>query len=92
MTPGSFEESLREAERFFGGRGKVHRTMRRFAARLAKAKIQYAIIGGMAMTLHGYQRVTTDVDLLVTAEGLDRIHEKIVVMSSRRARPVRERS
>jgi hypothetical protein len=35
-------------------------------------------MGGMAIGLHGFLRVTNDVDLLTTNEGLDRIHERIV--------------
>ena len=31
----------------------------------------------MAMFLHGYRRFTEDVDILVTREGLERIHEAL---------------
>ena len=33
-------------------------------------RIPYAVIGGMALNAHGYRRQTTDVDILVTSEGL----------------------
>ena len=59
-------------------RGKVHETMERVTARLASEGIPYAIIGGMAINAHGFERVTTDVDLLTTREGLDEIHLKLV--------------
>ena len=74
----TFRERLREADRFFVGRGKVHRTMRRITRRLEREGIPYALIGGMAMNAHGFQRVTTDVDLLTTREGLDELHNKLV--------------
>jgi hypothetical protein len=35
---------------------------------LDKARIDHAIIGGVAVCLHGYQRNTVDVDLLVRAQ------------------------
>lgn len=59
-------------------RGKVHQTMHRVAQRLADEGIPYAIIGGMAINAHGFDRVTTDVDLLTTRDGLDEIHKKLV--------------
>jgi hypothetical protein len=65
------EKTLRLASAFFQRRDDVHETMRRIASRLKKERIDDAIVGGMAMTLHGYMRVTGDVDLLVTATGLN---------------------
>lgn len=56
----------------------VHLTMRRITDRLRDENIPHAIIGGMAIALHGYSRVTNDVDLLTTKEGLVRIHECVV--------------
>ncbi|MCU1348280.1 MAG: hypothetical protein JWO56_1310 [Acidobacteria bacterium] len=56
----------------------VHATMGRLSQRLEEAHISYAIIGGMALSLHGSARVTEDVDLLVTPEGLAKIHEVLV--------------
>ena len=74
----TFRERLREGDRFFAGTGKVHRTTKRITIRLAHEAIPYAIIGGMAMNAHGFQRVTTNVDLLITREGLDQIHAKVI--------------
>lgn len=54
---------------FFQGKDPVHDTMRRAAERLEKAGIAYAIVGGMALNAHRYERTTKDVDLLLTAEG-----------------------
>jgi hypothetical protein len=55
----------------------VYRTMEKLAARLAELRIPYAVAGGMALFQHGFRRFTEDVDLLVTAEGLKRIHESL---------------
>lgn len=42
---------------------------------LAAAKIPHAIMGGVAVCLHGYQRNTVDVDLLVREEDTQAIRE-----------------
>lgn len=69
---------LRESEAFFGGRGAVHRTLRSLASRLDAEGIPYAILGGMALNLHGFVRETVDVDVLLTLESLDRFRERLV--------------
>ena len=52
--------------------------MERVSRRLRDQGIEHAIIGGMAVVLHGFVRVTGDVGLLTTPEGLDRVHERLV--------------
>src|SRR5262249_34887622 len=39
--------------------------------------IPYAVVGGMALFMHGYRRFTEDVDILVAREDLKRIHENL---------------
>ena len=34
---------------------------------LARAKIQFVLVGGVAVTLHGYVRLTEDVDILIAS-------------------------
>lgn len=58
--------------------GRVHETMRRLSQRLESERIEYAIIGGMALAAHGYARLTLDVDVLMTVEGLRTFHERLV--------------
>jgi len=65
-----FWEGARFAERFFMGLDEVHEAMRKLCATLEADGIPYAIAGAMALNAHGYQRVTTDVDVLLTSEGL----------------------
>ena len=67
-----FERALENAERFFLKEGKVHKAALALADRLAKENVPYAIAGAMALGAHGYERMTTDVDLLLTPEGLAR--------------------
>jgi hypothetical protein len=77
-TEGAFQASLRRGGDFFMKRGDVYETLRRLSNRLAEEEIPYAVIGGMALAAHGFERFTSDVDLLTTPEGLARIHERLV--------------
>jgi hypothetical protein len=60
------------ADGFFMKKGIVFETMRCLAQRLEAEGIPYAVIGGMALAAHGYVRMTLDVDILLTSEGLDK--------------------
>jgi hypothetical protein len=57
------------------GLDEVHQALRRLTATLEADGIDYAIAGAMAMNAHGYRRATTDVDVLLTREGLERFKE-----------------
>ncbi len=59
-------------------KGIVFETMRRLAQRLESEDVPYAIIGGMALAAHGYVRMTLDVDILLTPEGLANFRENLV--------------
>lgn len=61
---------LAYAETFFMGAAPVHLAMRKLAARLDELGIPYALVGAMALNEYGYKRVTVDVDVLMTPEGL----------------------
>jgi hypothetical protein len=61
---------LREADEFFMQRGRVYDTLRALARRLDEAGIPYAVLGAIAMGEHGMRRLTLDIDILLTAEGL----------------------
>ncbi|MEM9881869.1 MAG: nucleotidyl transferase AbiEii/AbiGii toxin family protein [Planctomycetota bacterium] len=69
--------AMAETGRFFEEDSKVHRTLRRVTAKLDGLDIPYALAGGMALNLHGYSRTTDDVDLLVTGESLQKVHEAL---------------
>jgi hypothetical protein len=70
-TPAAlFDAALGEAQRFFMGDADVQRALRQLAETLDSAQIPYAIVGALAMNAHGYRRVTVDVDVLLTREGL----------------------
>jgi hypothetical protein len=69
-APGSFWRRIKEIDAFFAGRDAVHKTMRSLCRRLEAAEIPYAVIGGMAVKLHGHLQTTGDVDVLTTGDGL----------------------
>lgn len=77
FTPAS-SDILQQVDEFFMNVGPVQQTLRNLARRLSDAQIDYAVIGGMALALHGLVRPTQDVDLLLTREGLERFHETLV--------------
>lgn len=74
----AFDGILTLAGDFFMEQGRVHETMRRLSQRLESERIEYAIIGGMALAAHGYARLTLDVDVLMTVEGLRTFRERLV--------------
>jgi len=69
--------ALREGSMHFEEKSAVQLTLQKITKRLADLKIPYAVVGAMALYLHGYRRFTEDVDLLVTADGLKQIHEAL---------------
>ncbi len=56
---------------------EVFKTLYRITKRLKDLDIPHAVVGGMALFVHGYERFTSDVDLLVTPESLKEIHERL---------------
>ena len=60
-----------EATRFFMGEADVQRALEKVAHLLEEDGISYAITGGLALNASGYSRVTNDVDVLLTREGLE---------------------
>ena len=74
----NYTELLREASQFYMSRGDVYTTLRKLTQRLEQEQIPYALIGGMALAAHGFVRMTQDVDILLTAEGLAAFLERCV--------------
>lgn len=69
--------AMDEGDRHFRREGEVFKALRGVAGRLDELGIPYAIVGGMALDAHGYRRLTVDVDLLVTRDGLATIHARL---------------
>jgi hypothetical protein len=73
-----FWAGVAEAQRFFMGNADVQHALRRLAGVLDAAGIPYAIAGAMALNQHGYRRVTVDVDVLLTRDGLERLKREVI--------------
>lgn len=71
------EFALSEGGMHFDEKSAVHRTLRQITRRLDDLGICYALVGGMALFVHGFRRFTEDVDLLVTRESMDRILQSL---------------
>lgn len=66
-----FLSGAREAARFFANRSNVYLALERLVDRLTKLEIPYAIVGALALNAYGYQRTTSDIDVLLRPEGLE---------------------
>ena len=73
-----FLDAVRATSKFFMKSDNVHETLNRVTRRLEDEGIGYALVGGLALFAHGFRRYTTDVDILVTREGLVAVHKKLV--------------
>lgn len=56
---------------------EVHHALLRIVQRLDNLGVAYAIVGEMAMFLHGYRRFTEYVVILVTPDGLKTMHVQL---------------
>jgi hypothetical protein len=72
------DKRLWEIEMFFQKNDPVHQSLRRLARRLERSGIPYAVMGAMAVNLHGAQRTTKDVDVLLTKEGLEQFRRELL--------------
>ena len=63
---------LARAGAYFSATSPVHQAAAEIARRLEEAGIDYAIAGALSLGFHGYERMTDDVDVIVTREGLER--------------------
>jgi len=77
----AYEEGLN----FFEGKGMLNETLGKLVEDLEKHDIDYAVIGAVALNQHGYQRFTSDIDLLLTKEGLETFRQTLVGLGYRPA-------
>ena len=66
--------ALMEGSQHFDESSSVFATLHRIAHKLDELRTPYCIVGGMAVFRHGLRRFTEDVEILVTRDGLKRIH------------------
>ena len=74
-----------EGLNFFRGKGMLNDALKRLAADLDRNKIDYVVIGAIALNQHGYRRFTEDINLLLTKEGLEKFQVNLVGLGYRPA-------
>jgi hypothetical protein len=82
---GSFIDTFEEGLRYFMGQGDLNKTVAQLGSDLDRHGIDYMIIGAVALTAHGYPRFTADVDIVLTSEGLDMLHQELIGLGYRPA-------
>lgn len=81
----SFIDTFEEGLRYFMGEGELNKTVAQLGRDLDRHGIEYAVIGAVALTAHGYPRFTADVDIILTKEGLQVFHRELVGLGYRPA-------
>ena len=77
----AFSEGLE----FFNGTGMLNDALVKLTSDLERREIDYAVVGAVALNQHGYQRFTSDIDLLLTPDGQRRFMEELVGLGYRPA-------
>jgi len=60
------------------GEGSLNNALARLVADLNEHRIDYLVIGAIALTAYGYRRFTEDIDVILNREGLDRFHRELI--------------
>lgn len=74
----SFADVYAEGLRYFMGEGKLNKRLAQLTTDLKEHGIDYMVIGAVALLAHGYQRFTSDIDLVLTPDGLEAFHRKLI--------------
>src|SRR5919202_3139719 len=74
----SVHDVYAEGLRYFMGQGDLNSALARLGADLRRHGIDYMVIGAVALLAHGYPRFTEDIDLVLTAEGLEAFHRELI--------------
>ncbi|HYJ86201.1 MAG TPA: nucleotidyltransferase [Pyrinomonadaceae bacterium] len=78
LNSDSFADVYAEGLRYFMGEGKLNQRLAELAADLKEHGIDYMVIGAVALLAHGYQRFTSDIDLVLTPDGLEAFHRELI--------------
>lgn len=71
-------QTFAEGQRYFMGEGKLNNALERLCHDLRDHNIDYMVIEAIALLAHGYPRFTEDIDLVMTAEGLQKFHQELI--------------
>ncbi len=78
QRPRNAFQIVREAGEYFMERGDIYQTLRDLARDLNDAEIPYAVLGAIALAQHGLARMTMDIDILLTPDGLSAFQSRYV--------------
>ena len=67
-----------EGLRFFEGKGMINEAVKKIVRDLESYGIDYILIGAGALNRHGYQRFTSDIDIVLSREGLEKFQTELV--------------
>lgn len=73
-----FWAGVTRASEFFMGTADVKKALAKLARTLDELGVPYAIAGAMALNELGYERVTSDVDVLLTKDGLAKLKQAVL--------------
>lgn len=76
--PRSIRETVQKGDLLFMRKGPVWESLIRLAESLECEEIPYAVVGGLALISHGFDRFTSDIDIVLTAEALDSFRTALV--------------
>lgn len=77
-NPDAFWRGVDYVGRFAMGDSPVHRALQKLSETLDDLQIPYAIAGAMALGQYGFVRATTDVDVLLTRDGLAALKARVL--------------
>ena len=65
------------------GPARLFEQLRELLSRFEETGIRHALIGGLAVNVHGYSRATHDVDFLIDLEDEDKLHALMLELGYR---------
>ncbi len=74
--PENILDVAKRADEFFMGTSSIHQAMQRLCRAMGELQIPFAIAGAMAANAHGHRRTTSDVDILIRSEDLERFKQR----------------
>jgi hypothetical protein len=74
----SVQDVYAEGLRYFMGEGNLNNTLAEITGDLKEHRIDYMVIGAVALLAHGYPRFTEDIDLVLTPDGLETFHRELI--------------
>jgi hypothetical protein len=74
----SVRELYAEGLRYLMGEGSLNNALAQLCEDLDAHRIDYMVIGAVALMAHGYPRFTEDIDLVMTREGLEAFHRELI--------------